>query len=45
MKEKINEDASWQEILTLLGIGAAMGMAFLLFVCCSDALARLISGQ
>lgn len=45
MKEKINEDMSLSEILTQLGIGAAMGTAFLLFVCCGDAMARLISGQ
>lgn len=45
MKEKINDDASWKEILIQLGIGAAMGTAFLLLVCCGDALARFISGQ
>ena len=45
MKEKINEDASWREILTQLGIGVAMGTAFLLLVCCGDSLCRLISGQ
>ena len=45
MKENINEDMSWSEILTQLGIGAAMGTAFLLLVCCGDALARFISGQ
>ena len=45
MKEKIADDVSWKEILIQLGIGAAMGTAFLLFVCCGDALARWISGQ
>lgn len=45
MKEKINEDATWGEILTQLGIGAAMAMAFLLLVCCGDAIGRLIGGQ
>lgn len=45
MKEKINEDASWQEILTQLAIGTAMGMAFLMMVCCGDAFCRFISGQ
>ena len=45
MKEKINEDASWREILTQLGIGVAMGTAFMLLVCCGDSLCRLISGQ
>ena len=45
MKEKMNEEMSWKEILTQLGIGAAIGMAFLLFVCCSDAFFRFISGQ
>ena len=45
MKEKINDDVNWKEILIQLGIGAAMGMVFVLFVCCGDALARLVSGQ
>lgn len=41
----MNEDASWFEIVMQLGIGAAMGMAFLVLVCCGDAIARIISGQ
>ena len=45
MKEKINDDVSWRQIFIQLGIGAAMGTAFLLLVCCGDALARFISGQ
>ena len=44
MKEKI-EDMSWKDILTQLGMGAAWGMAFLLFVCCSDGFFRWITGQ
>ena len=43
--KKNSKEMSWSEILTQLGIGAAFGMAFLLFVCCSDAFFRLITGQ
>lgn len=45
MKERINEDVTWKEIFLQLGIGAALGSAFLLMVCCGDAISRLLSGQ
>ena len=45
MKEKMNEEMSWKEILTQLGMGAAWGTVFLLFVCCSDGFFRWMFGQ
>ena len=45
MKETIEYNIGWREILTQIGVGAAFGTAFLFFVCCGDAFCRMLGGQ